>query len=79
MLSIPFFPMTFSENDRPNSDAHQVNPSENNEADPKDRPRYRVELSSQCHEALRHAANSQGKHMKVLAEEILQAHLVEQK
>lgn len=79
MLSIPLFPMNFSENDRPNSDAHQVNPSENNEAELKDRPRYRVELSPECHEALRYAANSQGKHMKVLAEEILQAHLVEQK
>jgi len=77
VLSSPLFSMTFPQNDHSNSDAHRVTPSENILDDPKDRPRYRVEISPQCHEALRDAASRQGKHMKVLAEEILQAHLEE--
>lgn len=37
-----------------------------------DRTRFRVEVSAKSHQSLREAALEDGKHMKVLAEEILQ-------
>ena len=63
--------MTFPPNDNPDSQP------ENLSQEQKERLRYRVEISPGCHEALRDAANRQGKHMKVLAEEIIQSHLKE--
>jgi len=41
---------------------------------PQERARFRVELSAQAHQALREAASEDGKHMRVLAEEIFEAY-----
>jgi predicted DsbA family dithiol-disulfide isomerase len=60
------------------AESQQLTDSPADEADEcnanQERPRFRVEVSLESHQALREEANRRGKHMKDLAEEIFQSY-----